>query len=109
MKFEEVLPAYRAGKKIRRHGWLITLSQKAHYTEVTTLLHNAVMAEDWEVIEEPKPPKLMAPAFFKCGTGVYVSGILFSSTEDAIDRVIGDLIAWPAIPDANGFYSVPQE
>lgn len=105
MKIEEVLPAYREGGRIKRSLW----GRGVRFNECDRLTYRDVIADDWEIVEEPKPPKLMAPAFFKCGTGVYVSGILFSSTEDAIDRVIGDLIAWPAIPDANGFYSVPQE
>ena len=61
MKFEEVLPAFRAGGKIRRKVW-----PKNHYIFCAdTTVYNdddycivglcQVMFDDWEVFEEPEP------------------------------------------------------
>ena len=110
MNFEEALTEYRKGKKIRRHCWLITLSQHTHYTKATTLLHNAVMADDWEVIEEPKPPRLMAPCLYGSThtARIVLSDTLYSSME-AAKKDFPIVKQWPAIPDANGFYSVEQD
>lgn len=106
MKVEEALVAYRNGGKIRRVTW----GQGVYFNDFEHLTHRDVMAEDWKVLDlDPKPPKLMAPAFFALDEGYCVSGMLFSSEEDAQARCIGRNIKWPAIPDANGFYSVPQE
>lgn len=57
MKFEEVLPALREGKKIRRANSIV----KIDFTENTFCMLSSVDllgADDWEIIEEPKKVKL---------------------------------------------------
>lgn len=53
MKFEEVLPAFRAGGKIRRKDWephrYICLKDE------DSLLIYHILKNDWEVFEEPEP------------------------------------------------------
>ncbi len=59
--------------------------------------------------EEPKPPKLLAPAIRKTGTGegYVLSTSLYDSEESARKTLQGMFISWPAIPK-DGFYEVPQ-
>lgn len=69
MKFEEVLPALREGKKIRRNFWredtyfyknhLGTIifkngSEDTYYYDLSCLLNS----NDWEIVKEPKKVKL---------------------------------------------------
>lgn len=69
MKFEEILPALKAGKKIRRKCWGKEVYIKTHdffvvgqiITEDNIDYALTVMdleADDWEVIKEPKKVKL---------------------------------------------------
>lgn len=58
MKFEDVLPAFRKGKKIRRKIWSridahISVPDNCGCWEFT---REALFADDWEVVEEPKKP-----------------------------------------------------
>lgn len=60
MKFEEVLPALREGKKIRRKEW-----QKTHYYIGSRfcdvgyeLSLTDLLADDWEIVKEKKKVKL---------------------------------------------------
>lgn len=110
MRFEEALAEYRKGKKIRRHSWLFALHTIPFYCESTHLLHTAVMADDWEIVEEPKPPKLMAPCIYGSthSARLEVSGTLYSSMEEA-KKEFAVVRQWPALPNANGFYSIEQE
>lgn len=58
MKFEEVLPAFREGKKIRRGGWpeLTVFTKVRSMGDVGALDSCDIYANDWEVVEEPKKP-----------------------------------------------------
>lgn len=59
MKFEEVLPAWRSGSKIRRKGMCWWLEGKlcrdgddeGDYTEGDVLVAH-LLADDWEIVEE---------------------------------------------------------
>ena len=56
MKFEEVLPALREGKKVRRTSWVSTTHIKAkgdYFLDVSGCL-----ADDWEIVDEPKIPEV---------------------------------------------------
>ena len=66
MKFEEIIPALREGKKIRRRGWC-----KGAYISIGTdgsvcdqnngifpFVLNDFKSEFWEIIKEPKKVKL---------------------------------------------------
>lgn len=59
MKFEEVLPALRDGKEIRRASWenkdcvIIIDYLKNSYPHSLYLID--IFADDWEVFEEPEP------------------------------------------------------
>ena len=51
MKFEEVLPALRAGKKVRRSCWPVddSINFKTMFP-----LHKCLARHDWEIVPEPK-------------------------------------------------------
>ena len=52
MKFEEVLPALRAGKRIQQESWGTLFFQKDSM-QSTSILPSSVIAEDWVVLKEP--------------------------------------------------------
>lgn len=58
MKFEEILPALRNGKKIRRKEWPgeIFISQNRKIMQVATLYVSSLFADDWEIVEETPLP-----------------------------------------------------
>ncbi len=62
MKFEEVIAKMMVGKKIKRSCWNRWMSTAS--TDIHVLMYD-VLADDWEVYEEPKKPRLLAPAFVK--------------------------------------------
>ena len=67
MKFEEVLPALREGKKIRRKSWkreecFFVIKNGSlvddHGYIASYYLNALLMEEDWEIVEEKKRVKL---------------------------------------------------
>ena len=66
MKFEEIIPALREGKKIRRRGWVkdayisigIDGSVCDQNNEIFPLVLNDFKSEFWEIVEEHKKVKL---------------------------------------------------
>lgn len=63
MKLEEVLPALREGKKVRRTCWAPGLFVKLNYngTNIITEIGKEcnlpsfhILADDWEIVPEPK-------------------------------------------------------
>ena len=69
MRFEEILPALKEGKKIRRNYWweghYIKRGYKLVEGEINNQYHAAygltimdLEADDWEIIKEPKKVKL---------------------------------------------------
>jgi hypothetical protein len=48
MKLEEVLPAFRAGKKVRRRAW----DEGEYLTEFGSLPMKSIVADDWEIVKE---------------------------------------------------------
>jgi hypothetical protein len=52
MKFEEVLPALRAGKKVRRKSWKEHLIFRFNLGCLVTLTNIDLVADDWEVVKE---------------------------------------------------------
>jgi hypothetical protein len=107
MKFEEVLPALREGKKVRRKSWdTNTFITNPNLGNIAT---TSLMADDWEVCEEPKKPRLLAHALLNDIGHVELSCCLYASEKEARD-VIGDsFISWPAVANAEGFYSVEEK
>lgn len=63
MKFEEVLPAFKKGKKIRRKEWFADhfIYREGHsvYNEdgvdYDFISSDQLLYDDWEIIEEPEP------------------------------------------------------
>lgn len=107
MKIEEVLPAYREGGRIKRSLW----GRGVRFNECDRLTYRDVIADDWEIVEEPKSPKLMAPCIFAYDkTSPYgqfgVSEMLFGSREDAGYKYT-TVVKWPARDGE--FFEVPQE
>ena len=71
MRFEEVLPALRTGKKVRRKAYPLNcyiclegnmlkgfISYSNRLTGGITLMPRDFLADDWEIIKEPKKVKL---------------------------------------------------
>ena len=66
MKFEEIIPALREGKKIRRRGWCkgayISIGTDGSVcdqnNEIFPFVLNDFKSEFWEIIKEPKKVKL---------------------------------------------------
>jgi hypothetical protein len=56
--------------------------------------------------ELPKKPKLLAPALINVCGSLGVSSTLYSSEEEAREELHDMVVAWPAVPNADGFYSV---
>jgi hypothetical protein len=57
-------------------------------------------------LPEQKKPKLMAPCLCKSSLGrIMLSERLFESEAEAKDIIVG-FISWPAVANAEGFYSV---
>lgn len=53
MKLEEVLPAFSAGKKIRRKKWIDFIFMSKYENDMTFNLYpSALLANDWEILEE---------------------------------------------------------
>lgn len=53
MKFEEVLTAFRSGKKITRKTQTPVLSHDYNYNSVGYIAIRDLLADDWEIIKEP--------------------------------------------------------
>lgn len=49
MKFEEIIPLIREGKKIRRKSWLPDWPELELFN--TIIDRNSILADDWEIIE----------------------------------------------------------
>jgi hypothetical protein len=69
--------------------------------------HEADLVAEWT---EPKPPKLLAPALAKWHerTRIELTLVLYESEEAARKDIGNFFIAWPAIPNKDGMYEVPQ-
>lgn len=64
---------------------------------------------DWLPYEEPKPKVLKAPAFIHFGKdGIQISGLIYGSEQEAMKSHPDNFHSWPAIPNAQGFYEVPE-
>jgi hypothetical protein len=105
MKFEEVLPALRDGKKVRRKAW-----GENDYIAISSpfeLSDGSLMRDDWEIVEEPKPPKLLAPAMYHTDGQWVLGRTLFGSKKEAQEYHGDRQVIWPAIPNKDGMYEVP--
>ncbi len=106
MKFEEVLPALREGKRVKRKSW----DTGAFITSASSgnIAAKSLMADDWEVYEEPKKPRLLAPALFRelGRTMIIVTQELYATEQEAKDDAAGSssliFISWPAVANASG-------
>jgi hypothetical protein len=107
MKFEEVLPALREGKRVKRssiRGWL-----KLGVSDNCNFELQYFLTDDWEVEPEPKKPKLLAPALLSDIGHVEMSCYLYASEQEARDTLGDSFISWPAIPNKDGMYEVLSE
>jgi hypothetical protein len=106
MRFDEAIAAMMMdGKKIKRSCWNRWMSTAS--TDIHVLMYD-VLADDWEVYEETKKPRLLAPALV-CYCGQFqVSSNLYSSEMQARNELREMFIAWPAVANAEGFYSVEE-
>ena len=106
MNFEDVLPALRAGKKVRCPQWnkssiLVARDGRIEWEDGETPIFLASMLaeyvfgnDDWEIVEEPKPTKrvtLFAPILkYKHHDGYYCRGE-WSTNKDSFlgDEEVG--------------------
>lgn len=72
MKFEEVLPAFREGKRIRRKIWA------SMCTEGVELKMDDLLAFDWEIIEEVTPISRVPE---------HITGYVMDKLNEVIDRL----------------------
>jgi hypothetical protein len=63
------------------------------------------LISEWE---EPKKPKLMAPALAFYDNHFVVSNGLYSSEMQARNELRELFRAWPAVPNKDGFYEVEE-
>lgn len=78
MKFEEVLPALREGKKVRNSKWedggYISYSNNVFIdeedAEYPVLWADDIVQGDWEIVKEPWKPKKGETYFFITATGI---------------------------------------
>jgi hypothetical protein len=63
------------------------------------------LISEWQ---EPKTPKLMAPAILKTCEEFSVSLNLYSSEKEAREYYHDALVSWPAVPNKDGFYEVME-
>lgn len=100
MKFEEVLPALREGKKIRRKSWgrvhsFIIIKDDSlvdDYRCNVVIYAYDLKADDWEIVEEKKKVKLRDMTEkqwqkwrIKCGTGRLCSSCPFRRINCSLD------------------------
>ena len=78
MKFEEILPALREGKKVRRGCWHQDISSIENTNSFRVAMHDLIQ-QDWEIIEEPKKHEVK----FWVNVYEYHSPEIFSSRKDA--------------------------
>jgi hypothetical protein len=106
MKFDEAAEAMLNGKKIKRSCWSIWMSIDTPTSLTVNMCE--MLADDWEVYEEPKKPRLLAPAFVKWEKSDHpeLTAELYESEEIARKEVGKFFLSWPAVANAEGFYSV---
>lgn len=67
--------------------------------------------EEWELYEEPKQKKLLAPAYVLYAGFKRVHPALFNNASEAKDffeKMPECFLSWPAIPNAQGYYEVEE-
>ncbi len=79
MRFEEVIDALRAGKKIRRKTWADKSSICCEHIYSVSLL---VMCNDWEIVKE-KVKKTVWVNVYKNGDKIFVASYNWDTKEDA--------------------------
>ena len=115
MNQREIMQALLDGKKVRRKCW--EQDSYVHFVDDRVFENKTGLTygdfsnvRAWELYEEPKKAVFMAPAIFKADDGyIEVSGKLFVSEEGAKYFYGKRLISWPALPNKEGFYEVPEK
>lgn len=97
MKFEEILPLMREGKKVRRKNWAVD-SFVDPFELRNELTLSSILAEDWELYEEPLPELF---------TDVVHSRI--QRLENTLEGMNGIANIWSAINGLRGDLSKTNE
>lgn len=106
MKFDKAAEAMLNGKKIKRSCWSIWMSIDTP-TSITVNMCE-MLADDWELYEEPKKPRLLAHAIRK-QCGMYSLSMNMYDSEDSARKVLlGTFHSWPAVPNKDGYFEVPS-
>jgi hypothetical protein len=106
MKFDEAAVALLQGKMIKRAVWNRWMNKNSNDIKLEVF---ELLKDDWEIREEPKPPKLLAPALLSDIGHVEMSCYLYASEQEARDTLGDSFISWPAIPNKDGMYEVLSE
>jgi hypothetical protein len=99
MKFEEVLPALREGKRVRRKAW-----EAKDYVSITSAFEisdGALLKDDWEIVKE-KVKKTVWVNVFQGSFGFVTDGIHDSRVDAALTSCQFDM---PHL----GIYSIEVE
>lgn len=83
MRLEDVLPAFRAGKKIKRTVWSDSL-HKDELSSQVSFNRDALFSNDWEIVEEKPSPQKTKTVWmwgFKAGERFYNSTRLLNEQE----------------------------
>jgi hypothetical protein len=89
-------------------NWRDTLEERPVHNEAEGTIYidsdtqNDLISE-WE---EPKKPKLLAPAIVKTCGEFSVSLKIYSSEKEAMEHLNTMFVSWPAVPNEGGFYKV---
>ena len=62
----------------------------------------------WQIWEEERPKKLLAPAIYADSEDWLLGSYLYSSYQEAKQRNPNRKIIWPAIPNKDGYYVVEK-
>lgn len=96
MKFEEILPALRNGKKIRKSCWLegeyinlYGICIRNENGNKYSLYWADIIEENWELYEEPKQKVKYYPALVKCNTQEYMVSVQKFKDEKEAEETNG--------------------
>jgi len=117
VNLKEALQALLDGKKVRDKDWIsgeyIHLPDNCIVDKEGEELENLDVFfghVEFELYEKPKKPKLSAPAFVKGFNSSHwlLTEALYTSLEEAKIDCVLDVVIWPAIPNKDGYYEVPE-
>jgi len=117
MKREEFCKMFKVGDKITAssiHPHYMTITYIGKDTtfmaiDEETLVERCYQKGEWWKLHNPEPKTVkVARSMIKIGEVWQISEAFYGSEQEAKDGSKFEVV-WPAIPDENGFYTVPVE